>query len=84
MEYPIVENGKENGRLMARQEGLYTVFEARLPSRPALTRLYLCGGGESRLLGVMEPGDDGCRLCRRPRTGWKRTAVCTTPTGSST
>ena len=65
MEYPIVENGKEIGRLMARQEGLYTVFEARLPSRPALTRLYLCGGGESRLLGVMEPGDDGCRLCRR-------------------
>ena len=65
MEYPIVEKGMEIGRLRARQEGLYTVFEARLPLRTELTRLYLCGKGESRLLGVMEPGSGGCVLCRR-------------------
>ena len=65
MEYPIYENGREIGRLLARQEGLYTVFEARLPEREGLTRLYLCGKGECRLLGVMEPGREGCRLCRR-------------------
>ena len=65
MEYPIYENGREIGRLQARQEGLYTVFEARLPKREGLTRLYLCGGGESRLLGVMEPQGGGCLLCRR-------------------
>ena len=65
MEYPIVEKGKEIGRLLARREGLYTVFEARLPPRTELTRLYLCGKGESRLLGVMEPRPGGCVLCRR-------------------
>ena len=65
MDYPILENGREIGRLHARQEGLYTVFEARLPPRGELTRLYLCGGGESRLLGLMEPGQEGCFLCRR-------------------
>lgn len=65
MEYPIVEKGREIGRLWARQEGLYTVFEARLPPRQGLTRLYLCGKGESRLLGVMEPRAGGCVLCRR-------------------
>ncbi len=65
MEYPIYENGREIGRLLARQEGLYTVFEARLPGRRALTRLYLCGEGEARLLGVMEPGAGESRLCRR-------------------
>lgn len=65
MEYPIYENGQEIGRLQTRQEGLYTVFEARLPGRTALTRLYLCGEGEARLLGVMEPGAGESRLCRR-------------------
>jgi len=65
MEYPIYENGREIGRMNARQEGLYTVFEARLPGRSGLTRLYLCGEGETRLLGVMEPGGGESRLCRR-------------------
>ena len=65
MEYPIYEYGREIGRLHARQDGLYTVFEARLPKREGLTRLYLCGEGERRLLGVMEPGAGESRLCRR-------------------
>ena len=65
MEYPIYENGREIGRLQARREGLYTVFEARLPKQEGLTRLYLCGEGECRLLGVMEPGAEESRLCRR-------------------
>ena len=65
MDYAIMERGREIGRLYARQEGLYTVFEARLPRRAGLTRLYLCGGGECRLLGVMEPDEKGLRLFRR-------------------
>ena len=65
MDYPIYDNSREIGRLLSRQDGLYTVFEARLPKREGLTRLYLCGAGGSRLLGVMEPGREGCVLCRR-------------------
>ena len=65
MDYPILENGAEIGRLNARQEGLYTVFEARLPKREGLTRLYLVGEKGVRLLGIMEPGRGGCTLIRR-------------------
>ena len=65
MDYPILEHGREIGRLHAREDGLYTVFEARLPRREGLTRLYLCGGGECRCLGLMEP--DGAALYLRRR-----------------
>ena len=65
MDYPILENGAEIGRLYARQEGLYTVFEARLPRREGLTRLYLVGEKGLRALGIMEPGHGGCTLLRR-------------------
>lgn len=65
MDYPILENGAEIGRLYARQEGLYTVFEARLPRREGLTRLYLVGEKGVRALGLMEPGRGGCTLVRR-------------------
>ena len=65
MDYPILERGREIGRLYAREDGLYTVFEARLPRREGLTRLYLCGGGECRCLGLMEP--DGVSLFLRRR-----------------
>ena len=86
MEYPIFENGRQIGRLNARQEGLYTVFEARLPGRTALTRLYLCGEGESRLLGVMEPGTGESRLCRRLSRRELPTAIthaATSPDGAA-
>ncbi len=65
MDYPIFENAIEIGRLYARQEGLYTVLEASLPGRRALTRLYLLGETGWRALGVMEPYSGGCRLIRR-------------------
>ena len=65
MDYPILENGAEIGRLYARQEGLYTVLEARLPQRAGLTRLYLVGEKGVRALGLMEPGGGGCTLVRR-------------------
>ena len=65
MDYPILENGGEIGRLYARQEGLYTVVEARLDGRRKMTRLFLCTSGGWKKLGVMEPGESGCRLIRR-------------------
>ncbi len=65
MDYPIYENGREIGRLYARQEGLYTVLEAALSGRRALTRLYVLSEAGWRALGVMEPYSGGCRLIRR-------------------
>ena len=65
MDYPILIEGQEAGRLSVRQEGLYTVFEASLPPRPGLTRLWVAGEGRSVYLGLMEPGAEGLRLCRR-------------------
>ena len=53
MEYPILIEGKRAGTLRAWQDGLYTAFEARLPPRRELTRLYLIGGGESRWPGSL-------------------------------
>ncbi len=65
MDYPIYENGREIGRLSAREDGLYTVFEAVLRAREGLTKLYLLGEDGWRVLGVMEPRGETCRLVRR-------------------
>ena len=61
----IYEDGRPAGTLHRRQEGLYTVFEAALPWRAALTRLWVFGGGARFCLGVMEPRPDGLYLRRR-------------------
>ena len=65
MDYPILIEEKEAGRLSVRREGLYTVFEARLPASGELTRLWVVGGGESACLGLMEPRKEERYLYRR-------------------
>lgn len=66
MELPIYENAAPVGTLRVTREGLYTVFEARLPSAPALTRLWLQdAGGAAAPLGLLRPGPEGRSLRRR-------------------
>ena len=55
MSYPILVSGEKAGELEIRTEGLYTVFEARLPASEDLTRLWVAGERQSRYLGLMEP-----------------------------
>ena len=66
MDYPLLLGGKQAGTLSESRSGLYTVFEASLPSDPGhLVRLYLHGGGESAYLGLLQPWSGGLFLRRR-------------------
>ena len=53
MEYPLILGGETRGRVSVSREGLYTVVSATAESTGELTRLWLCGEGESFYLGVM-------------------------------
>ena len=64
MEYPILISGRPAGTLKRSQEGLYTLFSARLEKRPALWRLWL-PGPEPFCLGLFRPDRGGHSLCRR-------------------
>ena len=66
MDYPLILGSSPAGTLTESRSGLYTVFEASLPSDPGhLVRLYLHGGGESAYLGLMQPWSGGLFLRRR-------------------
>lgn len=65
MEIPVYDQARREGLLRIRPEGLYTLFETRLPPRPGLWRLWLAGGGQQVCLGLLEPRPDGLYLCRR-------------------
>lgn len=65
MEIPVLEEGKSVGALTIRREGLYTCFEALLPARAGLQRLWLCGETGAVCLGLLTPETDGLRLRRR-------------------
>ena len=65
MELPIYIDGKAVGRLEIRAEGLYTVFESRLPKQEGLRRLYVVGGGERACLGLPRPEGEELVLKRR-------------------
>ena len=53
MEYPLILGGETRGRVSVTREGLYTVVSATAERTGELTRLWLCGEGESFYLGVM-------------------------------
>lgn len=53
MEYPLIIGGETRGHVTVSREGLYTVVSAKAESTGELTRLWLCGEGESFYLGVM-------------------------------
>ena len=62
----IYEHGRPAGTLTARREGLYTVWEARLPPAPGLSRLYIrAEGGDWVCLGLLEPRKEGRVFSRR-------------------
>ena len=65
MEHPILVDGEKRGELTVSREGLYTVFEAKLPDSGDLTRLWIAGEGRSAYLGIMEPKGGELYLRRR-------------------
>ena len=64
MQYPIIHDGRRIGVLETRREGAYTRFDARCAFPPGIRRLFLCGGGRSAALGVMQP-EGGALVLRR-------------------
>ena len=62
--YPVILEGREQGMIEVRQEGLMTVFRARCADPGQLVRLSLYGEREG-YLGVMAPGSEGLELERR-------------------
>ena len=64
MEYPILEKGKERGKLKVSSHGLYTLFEAKLPKAAGLYRLWLIGDDGNYCLGILEPKTQGRFLSR--------------------
>ena len=66
MEYPLIIDGLEQGKIRVQNEGLYTVFEAELADvHEGLYRIWLHGDGESAYLGLMQPWSGGMYLRRK-------------------
>ena len=65
MEFPILENSARIGTLTISRDGLYTRFEAAIPAREGLQRLWLCGENGAACLGLLTP--EGERLALRRR-----------------
>ena len=65
MELPVYENQVPVGTLRICPQGLYTLFETRLPPGPGLSRLWLLGAGRRWSLGLLEPREEGRFLRRR-------------------
>ncbi len=76
MDYPLIIDGVERGRVRMEQEGLYTVFEAELEGvHEGMYRLWVHGGGRSAYLGLMQPWSGGMYL----RKKLSRSAMCSFP-----
>ncbi len=58
MEKKIYIDGREQGIVSFKKEGIYTVIEAEIPSQKKLMRLYVQGCGKTCVLGIMEPKGD--------------------------
>ena len=66
MEYPLIIDGQERGKMRVEQEGLYTVFEGELPGvYDGLYRIWAHGGGSSFYLGLMQPWSGGMYLRKK-------------------
>lgn len=65
MNYPIFLSGRQVGKLNVSRDGLYTLFQARLPGISGLYRLWLQGSGETAALGLLAPGPGGLVFRRR-------------------
>ena len=81
MDYPLLINGKEAGRLRVSCEGLYTVFEAQCSENcDGLTRLWVHGKEGSAYLGIPEPAGSGMylrkRLTRSELEAFPKSIIC--------
>ena len=65
MDYPVIISGQRVGTLSVHTQGLFTVFEAEIPERSAMTRLAVFGGGREGYLGVMQPWSGGLFLRKK-------------------
>lgn len=65
MEYPLIVEGQEWGRLSVEKEGLFTVFEAQCRMCEGLLRLSVYGQGREAYLGLMQPWSGGLYLRRK-------------------
>ena len=63
-EYPIIINGKQQGKLRLYKQGNKTVFDAFCPYLSGLIRLSVFGEEGEGYLGVMQPGNGGMHLRR--------------------
>lgn len=64
-EYPIYIDGKKSGKLLVYKDGIMTVFRAQCGKTDRLIKLYVFGGGTSKLLGTMKPDGNGQTLLKK-------------------
>lgn len=64
-EYPIYIDGEKSGKLLVYKDGLMTVFRAQCGKTDRIIKLYVFGGGASKLLGTMLPDSNGQTLLRK-------------------
>lgn len=65
MDFPLMVDGRELGRLSVEKQGLFTVFEAYCPGQEGLLRLSVYGEGREAYLGLMQPKSSGLYLKRK-------------------
>lgn len=64
--YPVYIDSNECGYLTVRTDGLMTVFSAKCSvKRGEITRLYVCGGGHSAVLGTLNKNGEITRRFSR-------------------
>lgn len=64
--YPVYIDGNECGHLTVRTDGLMTVFSAKCSVKSGvITRLYVCGGGRSAVLGTLNKNGEITRRFSR-------------------
>lgn len=64
--YPVYIDGNECGHLTVRSDGLMTVLSAKCSVKSGeITRLYVCGGGRSAVLGTLNKNGEITRRLSR-------------------
>lgn len=65
MEYPLIIEGEEHGKLSVERDGLYTLLEAVTALSGEVKRIWVHGKGGEGYLGVMQPWSGGMYLKRK-------------------
>ena len=64
-EYPIYIDGEKSGKLLVYKDGLMTVFKAQCDKTDRIIKLFVFGGGTSKLIGTMKPDRNGQTLLKK-------------------